>query len=85
MGTVKRVFIATILALSCVALAQTFPTDLAKTTPLPSRDALLSSLLTDPPLYSLSSVTLIGGFSPALFSGAEPGWNALFGVGWLPA
>jgi hypothetical protein len=84
-GTVKRIASVAGLVLSCFALAQTFPTDLAKTTLLPSRDALLSNLLTDPPLYTLSSVTLVGGFSPALFSGAEPGWNALFGWGWLPA
>jgi hypothetical protein len=84
-GTVKRIALVACLVVSCLALAQTFPTDLAKTTPLPSRDALLSNLLTDPPLYTLSSVTLVGGFSPALFSGAEPGWNALFGWGWLPA
>jgi hypothetical protein len=72
-------------ACSAVALSQVFPTDLAKSTALPSRDALLAAMLADVPLFALSSVTFVGGLSPALFAGAETRWNALFGYAWLPA
>lgn len=70
--------------MTCLSLAQTFPSGLASTTSLPSRDAVLTSALADVPLFPLSSVTFVGGVSPALFAGAETRWNALFGWSWLP-